>query len=736
MNTSLTRVVCTCLTGLALAPIFPERIQAAEPAMPRYVLCCRPENDLRRVFTECGVASLRCDTAEEAVRNAGTGTGVLILADGYPTQTISVDRASLDLAAAKKLRVYIEYPGRFPGLDAGERRTTHWERAVVASDFFGPGLKPLGILAIHDCHFVPVKTERPHMVVARVAGFDSAVYGLPKEVFPVLFEDPRGDILVATTKLSQFVTARYAPTSAWKTVWERILRWLSRDEVSPKLRWVPSVRPSFGATEPLPPDVEATSFRRGVEWFFKSGVLPGVDREARIKKRFQQPPGGGQGYAAGWMDIDSERYRQAAATAGDGTRGVLEGFSSRIRFDGTQDQRVIHRGDCNGESAMAIAFNRKVNADANAGRIAANILNFWYFDSIAQKGPRADPNHPAFGLVAWGITNWDWEKAFYGDDNARLLLGTMATASLLGSDRWDEPILKCLLGNLRTTGRLGFRTDRIDLPDLAKSGWRHYFNASPVNYAPHYESYLWACYLWAYKRTGYELFLTRAESAIRMMMEVYPGRWRWTVSVPSDQGRMLLPLAWLVRVRDTPEHRRWLRRIADDLVKLQSPSGALREELASVGRTDLAPPRSNEDYGKNEAMLLQKNGDPVCDMLYTCNFAFLGLHEAAAATGEAFYADAEEKLARFLCRIQVRSEAHPELDGAWFRAFDFGRWEYWASSADIGWGAWCIETGWSQAWIVSVLGMRQMKTSLWDLTAGSKIKAHLPRLLPIMLADT
>ena len=69
-------------------------------------------------------------------------------------------------------------------------------------------------------------------------------------------------------------------------------------------------------------------------------------------------------------------------------------------------------------------------------------------------------------------------------------------------------------------------------------------------------------------------------------------------------------------------------------------------------------------------------------------------------------ARALNKLAEFLCRIQVRSEAHPELDGAWFRAFDFEKWEHWGSSADIGWGAWSIESGWTQGWITAVLALR------------------------------
>ena len=58
----------------------------------------------------------------------------------------------------------------------------------------------------------------------------------------------------------------------------------------------------------------------------------------------------------------------------------------------------------------------------------------------------------------------------------------------------------------------------------------------------------------------------------------------------------------------------------------------------------------------------------------------------------------------------------PEFDGAWYRAFDFRRWDYWASNADVGWGPWSTETGWTQGWITSVLALRQLNTSLWDLS--------------------
>ena len=121
-------------------------------------------------------------------------------------------------------------------------------------------------------------------------------------------------------------------------------------------------------------------------------------------------------------------------------------------------------------------------------------------------------------------------------------------------------------------------------------------------------------------------------------------------------------------------------------------------------------------------------------MLYTCNFAFLGLHEAGMATGDSTILSAEEKLAGFLCRIQVKSTKYPALSGAWFRAFDLGDWEYWASNADAGWGASFIETGWPQAWIMAVMAMRQQDASLWEITKNPGLKAGFSTMMAGILA--
>ena len=714
VGASLVAVLAGCTSGKpGLGPREAGRTES------RLVFCCRADNDLFRVLSDNGMRCPRYDTPGEAAGKAPAGAGVLILADGYPQQSTVVEPSVLEAAGSKRLRLYVEYPSALPGIELGQPRSVRWERAVVASDFFAPALNKLRILCIHGCRFTPAKAEKPHLVLARVAGYDSAVFGLPRETFPILFEHPRGNVLVATTKLSQFVTGRYGPADAWGSVWQLILCWLCPDVPIPSLAWRPTVRPAYDREAKLPADAESQALALGIEWFGKAGMLVDCSRDNEIAQLADHPER--------WGPL------QGKIPVGDGSCGLLEGYSSTLDADGRQPVRYMRRNDCTGETAGAFALAGAARHEPAAGTVAANLNDFIYFKSPLAKGPRSEPASPSFGLVGW-TTNPPSINVYYGDDNARSMLGTMASAGVLKTTRWDEPLLRCLMANLRTTGRKGFRSNRLEERDLQTRGWKYYFDRDITNYAPHYECHLWACFLWAYRHTGYEPFLQRAETAIRMTMEAYPDQWRWTNGIQQERARMLLPLAWLVRIEDTPEHRDWLKRVTTDLVAAQDACGALREEIGTLKMGTMAPPQSNERYGTNETSLLQENGDPVCDLLYTTNFALLGLHEAATATKEPFYAEAENKLAKFLCRIQVRSDVQPELDGAWYRAFDFGKWEYWASNGDSGWGAWCIETGWTQAWITSVLAMRQMKTSLWDITADSRIKDHFAKLHAVMFA--
>jgi hypothetical protein len=237
-------------------------------------------------------------------------------------------------------------------------------------------------------------------------------------------------------------------------------------------------------------------------------------------------------------------------------------------------------------------------------------------------------------------------------------MSTIAASKLLNNNRWNKQVLRCLLANLRTTGRLGFREGSLKFPDdfTDGRGWKYYTNSDFIEYAPHYQAYLWAAYLWGYALTGHLEFYKKAKHAIRMTMEVYPDGWRWTNGLSQEIVRMLLPLSFLIRVENNEENRKWLDRITADVLELMQPSGAICELLGKPEKGVYSPPASNEEYGKKEASVIQKNGDTASDLLYTVNFAFLGLHEAAKATGDCKLQQAENKLAEFLCLLHIGSQ--------------------------------------------------------------------------------
>ena len=199
-----------------------------------------------------------------------------------------------------------------------------------------------------------------------------------------------------------------------------------------------------------------------------------------------------------------------------------------------------------------------------------------------------------------GGSNPGGKDSLWGDDNARAMLGAMTTAGLLKETRWSTQIARAVLGNLRAVGVDGFRPVSMNKEQLVGqgstlyggvnlSGWEafHAANWSQIEgdafkdwaFSPHMESYLWAVFLRAYDLTGEVALLDRALRPIATMMDAYPGWSPIANGVQLQKARMLLPLAWLVRVRDTPQHREWLSKIADDLLRSQQPSGAIREQI-------------------------------------------------------------------------------------------------------------------------------------------------------------
>ena len=131
--------------------------------------CCAEDNDLYAALKQYHFP--RFSSPNDAIQRASEGSGVLLLADRYPDQTVYLEPAEFALIKKKNLRVFIEYPSALPGLEtASTPHTANWERIVVTSDWFGADLPKMSILAAHECRFRPViGSPKADLVIARVA---------------------------------------------------------------------------------------------------------------------------------------------------------------------------------------------------------------------------------------------------------------------------------------------------------------------------------------------------------------------------------------------------------------------------------------------------------------------------------------------------------------------------------------------------------------------------------------
>lgn len=683
----------------------------------RINIYCNEANDLYQWLKSNGHHCIRYDDIADAIQSSKKNEILLILARNYPSATNPIPLDFYRLVKKKNLKVYVEFPDHLESGIAGEIKSTKKERLVVTSDFFGEKLAQMSILDAGLYAYIDIPARGSHLKGANVAGFHQAVYGLEEtRSFPILFEE--GNVLISTTKLSDFRKSRFSPLKAWQSAIHGILSHLSIEMGEEEVKWEPMVKPSYDATAPLPGNAYEWAVERGAEWYRKGRFLIHPDWKDHWQRidTLELPVGPP-------MDLD--------LPSGDGSLGVMEGHYSYINHDGSQPYRYWLRADCVAETAMTLAVANDIRKNTQNEKIAENLMDFLFNSDAFKTDSSKDPKMSSYGLIGWAATR---PSRYYGDDNARVLLGSILSAQMLEEKKWDTQMLELILANFRTAGSNGFRGGALNGKDIDERTWQTLMKGEFENIAPHYESWLWAIYLWLYDKTGRQPLLAKAKSAISITMANYPDNWKWTNGIQQERARMILPLAWLVRVEDTEQHRDWLNTVCDDLLKYQVESGALREELGEGSKGRYGAPKSNEHYGQAEAPVIHTNGEPVADMLYTSNFAFFALNEAAHATRNPKYMEAVNKLAEFLVRIQSRSSGRADLDGCWFRAFDYQNWEYYGSNADHGWGAWGTLTGWTQSFITTTLALKLNRTSYWDVTSdsgvGNNIELIWPRMLP------
>ncbi len=597
-----------------------------------------------------------------SIETAAPGTSLFCFAACCPDREL--DQELLQLCRNKQLNIYLENPNtqnfRLRPCPA------NW-RCVVCQDF--GALKRDSIMTVQGFPLapVPINIENPILALGQFAGYRKLTFEMPCKRYPLLYQHPEyTGILIAGIPLSQCLQARFAPLSDWFLLWREIFR-----RIAPQIQ-LPAFEPEL-----------KTVWKR-------HDHLPEEAQKDCLENLF------------GFLE-HSILYRE------DGCLKVAEGFSSRIAANGSQLWRAMERSDCVLEVAAAFAINALLGKQTRHAMIAEEIISRMLCDPAHRA---LSPKDPCTGQ----FTFYENVPVFYSSGNAKCAL-LLACAQNLAPDpeQRAREILQLMLSLLRTTGIKGMRRSSFVVPDsFYDHNWDFFAQEDWINFCPHRQAALWSLFLAAWKLTGYSPFFDMAKRGIEMLMAVYP-EIEWTNGYSAELAKMLQPLAFLYRIDPAQRHQQWLNLVCQDLIDRMDDSGAVRETLGNPALGKYPPPVSNATYGNAEASLIQKTGDPCCDLVYTQIFAFSGMHEAWVADPKPEYRDARNKIEEFLIRTQIVSGTHPEFDGSWMRAFDFRLWEYWGSSADRDWGPWCIESGWTNAPAAIAFLLKKNEIGIFDL---------------------
>ncbi len=439
--------------------------------------------------------------------------------------------------------------------------------------------------------------------------------------------------LVSSIRLCNFRLARFAPRARWKSLITALIAFLAGEAVS--LRFAPDVYFCREATVRTAQDV-TDAVRLGIDWIFNAGI----------------PEKGGEG-------------------------GAHEGFTNRISArTGEQGTRCGIRADCTGEIGGALLFDALLTGNAASASVAEKLFDFNFRWLQVKDGAHR-------GMMRW--SELAWESCFQ-DDVARAVLPLLLCPDLGANIPHLDEICDALDYMLLTTGEDGIRTSCTEIRELTPERIAELRKAGSGAPCAHFNAYYHAALLLAYRACGKREYLEVGKRGLETLMTLYPDTTRET-SETEEACRLVFPLAVLYGITRETKHYEWLCRVTGDLEKFRHRCGGYAEW--DTGYRAACSRRAN-----GECALLANNGDPVADLLYSVNWLPLGFSYAYHVTGEERFHDLWASVSSFLVCAQMHSEL-PSLNGAWARAFDMDTREFAGVPYDIGWGPYCMESGWT-----------------------------------------
>ncbi|MEH7235329.1 hypothetical protein [Bacillus sp. JJ1562] len=573
------------------------------------------------------------------------------------------NRIALEEQIKKGKRTFVEYVASIGNVYFSPPESTRYDRLVYCSSEFEIPEVEVGTLIDDQCgmrikpHDIACRHNIPILQYVRMHAHDRI--DINDELFENIsdralwFDDPE-NLLICSFRLSSFKRARYTPWESSKKVIEFILGWLIDEKIA-----LHEYQSSYTTGKE---NVEGKSFTNNV-------------KESAEK-------------AISW-------FENAGIILDKGKSGALEGLGTEIYSDGSQRISKVLRADCIGEISLPYFFDYLLTGNQESIEVSDNLLNF-VFENYVNKD-EGDLN----GMMRW--TNEAWGVC-YQDDVARAIIPQLLKCFYLKTNTNLDSCVSALQFLVKTTGTDGTRVSRTDNINLDKSKLKE-LKETPGNFASaHYNAYYYAALLLAYKLTEIEEFKETAIRGLTTIMSVYPDTIR-EQSETQEYCRLILPLSWLYWVTENQEHKKWLYQVANDLEQFRHPSGGYLERDSGYKAS------MRHEIGEGESSLLTKNGDPIVDLLYSNNWLPIGFIQAYWVTGDNIFKDRWESISSFFIQTQIQSD-NAQINGAWARAFDVERKEVFGSPADVGWGPWSIESGWTVAEVSAGLFMGLLEKQL------------------------
>jgi hypothetical protein len=403
----------------------------------------------------------------------------------------------------------------------------------------------------------------------------------------------------------------------------------------------------------------AKTIEKGVNWFLHSGILPKTD----------------------------------------GSLGVYENVHS-IRSDISKDLRP----DCHAHTALMFYLYGEYSKDRKWSNISERLLTY-LFNAGYQD---SDPNSVTYGFWKWFQSPRRKPDQIFSDDNSWVALVLLYLYRKTGNEEYKKRGLMTAYALLNTQNKNGLRPECIREQELVDYGKAHFQNSTEASMNPHFEAIVHAAFIQAYLVSNDEAFLQTAYKGTLTLLN-NKEELKFMYSKTAGYSRFLLSVAQLYAVTKDAGIHKGLYEICDYLSDHQHELGAIEE-------ADNPDP---ERYGTEDTGVFRLNHEGIADQLYTNNFLCINAWEAVKATGDSDFKDFHEKIVQFISSIQIASLKH-EFDGGWMRSFHLNRSEYFGNNGDTGWGAYVIESGWTNAIILSGLLFKELNQSLLEFDTKEK----------------